>query len=180
MRQIIARRQLRLFAKHYQYDTRYLEAMLRIAPSAFFKFARLFAAASHREAAPPEAAFAAKLYGALHEDCGPCVQLVADMALEAGIETAQIEAVLRGDRSRMSETTDLGYRFAESVAGGMSDAETLREAIVQRWGEKALVDLSLALAVGRVFPMTKRAMGYARTCQKVRLHGREVHVPNAA
>ena len=56
-------------------------------------------AAAHREAVPIDASFAAKIVGALAEDCGPCTQLVVDMALEAGMAKDQIEAVLRRDVS---------------------------------------------------------------------------------
>ena len=85
MRSWIARRTLRAFAKRYGYDVSYLQMMLNHSPSAFFKFAPVMKAAAHREAVPIEASFAAKIVGALAEDCGPCTQLVVDMALEAGM-----------------------------------------------------------------------------------------------
>ena len=97
MRSWIARRTLRAFARRYGYDVSYLELMLKISPSAFFKFAPLMKAAAHREAVPIDASFAAKIVGALAEDCGPCTQLVVDMALEAGMARDQVEAVLRRD-----------------------------------------------------------------------------------
>ena len=76
MRSWIARRMLRATAERYGYDTSYLEMMLKEAPAAFFKFATVMKAASHREVVPVEAEFAAKIVGALAEDCGPCTQLV--------------------------------------------------------------------------------------------------------
>ena len=75
MRSWIARRMLRAASKRYGYDTSYLEMMLKESPSAFFKFARVAKAAGHREVVPVEASFAAKIVGALAEDCGPCTQL---------------------------------------------------------------------------------------------------------
>ena len=74
MRSWIARRTLRAFAKRYGYDVSYLEMMLNGPPAAFFKFAPLMKAAAHREAVPIDASFAAKIVGALAEDCGPCTQ----------------------------------------------------------------------------------------------------------
>ena len=97
MRSWIARRTLRAFAKRYGYDVSYLLMMLNHSPAAFFKFAPVMKAAAHREAVPIDASFAAKIVGALAEDCGPCTQLVVDMALEAGMPRDQIEAVLRRD-----------------------------------------------------------------------------------
>jgi hypothetical protein len=71
MRSWIARRTLRAFAKRYGYDVSYLLMMLNCSPSALFKFAPLMKAAAHREAVPIDASFAAKIVGALAEDCGP-------------------------------------------------------------------------------------------------------------
>jgi alkylhydroperoxidase/carboxymuconolactone decarboxylase family protein YurZ len=107
MRHWIARRVLRATRKRYGYDTSYLEMMLERSPKAFFKFAPLMKAASHREVvavdasfAAKDASFAAKIVGALAEDCGPCTQLCVDMALEAGMAKDQILAVLRRTRPR--------------------------------------------------------------------------------
>ena len=75
MRSWIARRMLRATSKRYGYDTGYLDMMLKESPSAFFKFASLVKAAGHREVVAVDASFAAKLVGALAEDCGPCTQL---------------------------------------------------------------------------------------------------------
>ena len=116
MRSWIARRMLRAMSTRYDYDTSYLEMVLKESPSAFFKFARVAKASSHREVVPVEASFAAKLVGTLVEDCGPCTQLIVDMALEAGMPKDQIEAVLRRDLRSMNSTTVLGFRFADAAA----------------------------------------------------------------
>jgi len=108
MRNWIARRMLRATRKRYGYDTSYLEMMLEQSPSAFFKFAHLMKAAGHREVVAVDACFAAKLVGALAEDCGPCTQLCVDMALAAGMAKDQIAAVLRRDARAMNSDTGLG------------------------------------------------------------------------
>jgi alkylhydroperoxidase family enzyme len=152
---------LRSAGKRYGYDTSYLDMMRKQSPSAFFKFAPLMKAAGHREVAPVDASFAAKLVGALAEDCGPCTQLVVDMALEAGMAKDQIEAVLRRDPGAMNSTTLLGFRFADAVVRRSQDDEH-REAVRARWGEKGVIDLTLALQMGRMFPMVKAGLGYAK------------------
>ena len=108
MRKFIARRMLRATAKRYGYDASYLEMMLNKSPAAFFKFAPVMKASAHREVVPVEASFAAKITGAMAEDCGPCTQLTVDMALEAGMAKDQIEAVLRRDAGAMNAATALG------------------------------------------------------------------------
>src|SRR3954453_17285409 len=123
MRSWIARRMLRATAERYGYDTSYLEMMLSESPAAFFKFASVMKASAHREVVSVEASFAAKIVGALAEDCGPCTQLCVDMALAAGMPKDQIEAVLRRDARAMSDTTRLAFRFADAVARRSGDDE---------------------------------------------------------
>src|SRR5579862_7742814 len=103
MRSWFARRLLRRYSKHYSYDTSYLEMLLKESPAAFFKFAPLMKASRHREVIPIEASFAAGITGAKGEDCGPCAQLVVDMALEAGVPRDQIEAIVRRDVRAMND-----------------------------------------------------------------------------
>jgi hypothetical protein len=180
MRSWIARRMLRATSKRYGYDTSYLEMMLKESPSAFFKFARVVKAAGHREVIPVEASFAAKLVGALAEDCGPCTQLVVDMALEAGMPTDQIEAVLRRDLRSMNSAAVLGFRFADAVVCRSADVEQHRDAVRVRWGEKGVIDLTMALQMGRMSPMVKSALGYAKECRRVTVSGHNVDVVKQA
>jgi hypothetical protein len=180
MRSWIARRTLRAFAKRYGYDVSYLQMMLNQSPSALFKFASVMKAASHREVVPIDASFAAKIVGALAEDCGPCTQLAVDMALEAGMAKDQIEAVLRRDPSAMSDTTRLAFRFADAVVRRSIDDEEFRDAIRARWGQKGVIDLTLALQMGRMFPMVKAGLGYAKECRRVTVDGHNVDVVKQA
>ena len=180
MRSWIARRTLRAFAKRYGYDVSYLEMMLNESPAAFFKFAPVMKAAAHREAAPIEASFAAKIVGALAEDCGPCTQLVVDMALEAGMAKDQIEAVLRRDPRAMSDTTRLAFKFADAAVRRSTDDEEFRDAVRAQWGEKGVIDLTLALQLGRMFPMVKAGFGYAKECRRVMVDGNNVDVVKQA
>ena len=180
MRSWIARRSLRAFARRYGYDVSYLQMMLDQSPVAFFKFAPVMKAAAHREAAPIEASFAAKIVGALAEDCGPCTQLVVDMALEAGMAKDQIESVLRRDPRAMSDTTRLAFKFADAVVRRSADDEEFRDAVRAQWGEKGVIDLTLALQLGRMFPMVKAGLGYAKECRRVTVDGNNVDVVKQA
>jgi hypothetical protein len=180
MRSWIARRSLRAFAKRYGYDVSYLEMLLNVSPAGFFKFAPLMKAAAHREAVPIDASFAAKIVGALAEDCGPCTQLVVDMALEAGMAKDQIEAVLRRDPRAMNEATTLGFRFADAVVRRSTDDEEFRDAVKAQWGRKGVIDLTMALQLGRMFPMVKTGLGYAKECRRVSVNGHNVDVVKQA
>jgi hypothetical protein len=180
MRSWIARRMLRATSKRYGYDTSYLEMMLRESPSAFFKFAPVMKAAGHREVVPVDAGFAAKLVGALAEDCGPCTQLCVDMALEAGMPNDQIEAVLRRDPRAMNSDTVLGYWFADAVIRRSADDGEYRDAVRAQWGEKGVIDLTMALQMGRMFPMVKAGLCYAKECRRVIVDGHNVDVVKQA
>jgi hypothetical protein len=180
MRSWIARRLLRAFAGRYGYDVSYLETLLNESPSAFFKFAPLMKASAHREVVPVNASFAAKITGGLAEDCGPCTQLVVDMALEAGMAKDQIEAVLRRDPRAMSDTTRLAFRFADAVVRRATEEDEFRDAVRAQWGQKGVIDLTLALQMGRMFPMIKAGLGYARECRRVTVDGHNVDVKQAA
>jgi hypothetical protein len=176
MRNWIARRMLRATSKRYGYDTSYLEMMLKVSPSAFFKFASLMKAAAHREVVPVEASFAAKLVGGLAEDCGPCTQIGVDMALEAGMPRDQIEALLRRGPRAMSNATLLGFRFADAVIRRSADADSCRNAVRAQWSDKGVIDLTMALQMGRMFPMVKAGLGYAKECRRIAVDGQPVDV----
>ncbi len=180
MRSWIARRTLRAFAERYGYDVSYLEMLLSESPAGFFKFAPIMKASAHREVVPVEASFAAKIVGALAEDCGPCTQLVVDMALESGMAKDQIEAVLRREPRAMNEATTLGFRFADAVVRRSADDEEFRDAVKAQWGQKGVIDLTMALQLGRMFPMVKAGLGYARECRRISVSGHDVDVVKQA
>lgn len=174
------RRILAAFSARYDYDVAYMHAIHDASPRAFMRYARVATLANHREAAPKEAWFAAKLVGALAEDCGPCTQLVVNMARKAKIDPAQIEAVLLRNGDAMSAETALGFRFAEAVVHGLSGADDARESVRALWGEKGLIDLTFALQIGRMFPMVKKGLGFAKECRRVQLGDHPVDVVRRA
>lgn len=180
MRKTAAKAVLFAMCKRYDYDTTYLQAMLEHAPKAFLKFAKIMDVARHREVAPIEAYCAAKLVGALAEDCGPCTQLVVNMARESKMLDSQIEAVLNRDAAAMSAATVLGFRFADAVAHRSPDEGEARDAVRAEWGERGVIDLTLALQIGRIFPMVKVGLGYSKECRRVSVNGRNVDVVKRA
>ncbi len=155
------------FETHYDYDAAYMRYMHTHAPATFEKFSVLSELVQMRQAAPPSASYAAKLVGALTEDCGPCVQLNVAMAQEGGVSAETISAVLTGDRDAMDPETQLGYDFATAVVVRAPSRTALREQVQERWGEAGVVDLSIAVQIGRVFPMMKTALGFDLSCQRV-------------
>lgn len=165
----LARAGLRAFGRRYDYDTAYLAAMLEHSPGAFLAFTFLAPLTAYPTTAPAGALFAAKLVGAVSEDCGPCTQLVVNLAREQRVAEGELRAVLERDVERMGPDTRLGFRFAAAIIGRTGDEDAARDEVRARWGEAGVVDLTLAFAVGRVFPMTKAGMGYAHECRLVQV-----------
>jgi hypothetical protein len=159
------------FERQWGYDASYMRDVVRASPASLVKFA-FGTRAADRKHAPAEALFAAQLAGVVTEDCGPCTQLGVDMALANGIDVTVVRAVLAGDEAAMGETAALSFRFARaSLARDMETADPLRDEIVQRWGEKALVAISLSLVASRMYPTLKYALGYGKACSRVTVSG---------
>ncbi len=180
MLRFFAERALKSFSDRYEYDVSYMRHMLKVSPSAFFKFAKLTELSKHCEAAPKDALFAAKLVGAVAEDCGPCVQIAVNMAREAGVDPAQIEAVLKRDRAAMNADTALAFQFADAVVRRAPYADEVRDVVREQWGDAGVIDLALAVQIGRVYPIVKLALGYAKTCSRVRIDDAPVDVVKEA
>lgn len=176
-------RYLNGFERTWGYDASYMRKLLAVNPWSFLKFS-LGTQASDRSAAPPEALVAASLAGVLAEDCGPCTQIGVDMATASGVNPDVLRAILAGDEAGMGETAALGWRFARaSLARDMQTCDPLRDEIVRRWGEKALVAIGLSLMAARMYPTLKYALGYGKACSKVTVAGVATpvtHLPLAA
>ena len=91
------------------------------------------------------------------------------MAEMAGVSPASLQAIVEGNEQAMKPDAALGWRFARAVLAHDPQADALREQIVQRWGERALISLALAIAAVRVFPTVKYAMGHGKTCTRIRV-----------
>ncbi len=167
-------RWLNKFEKTFNYDASYMRHVLRVNPGSLLKFS-LGTQAADRKAAPPEALVAAGLVGTLSEDCGPCVQVGVDIATASGVDPKVLRAIIAGDEAGMGETASLAYRFARaSLARDMEVCDPLRDEIVRRWGDKALVAISLSIVAARMYPTLKYALGYGKSCSRVTVSGETV------
>ncbi|MFZ5721710.1 MAG: hypothetical protein ACOY5Y_19825 [Pseudomonadota bacterium] len=162
------------FETTFGYDASYMRHVLRTNPWSLLKFG-LGTSALDRKAAPPEAVVAASLYGTLQEDCGPCVQVGVDIAAANGVDPKVLRAIIAGDEAAMGEAAALGYRFARaSLARDMEACDPLRDEIVRRWGDEALVAISLGMVASRMYPTLKYALGYGKACSRVKVGGETV------
>jgi hypothetical protein len=168
-------RNTRGFASRYSYDATYMHEMVDASPAAFVRFGIMQSAGGNwRGGAPANAWFASGIAGALFEDCGPCVQIASDIAMEQGMPGEIIKALLSGVPT--DADAQLGFDYGRALLGGAENLEDLREIIETKWGKTALLALSLRAMTARNFPVLKRAMGHAKTCQRVRIGNTDVTV----
>lgn len=159
------------FERQWGYDASYMRRLLDASTASFWKFSLVTRVADGR-AAPAAALAAAGIVGTLAEDCGPCTQISVDMAVARGVPPEVLRAILAGDEAGMGEAAALAWRFARaSLARDMETADPLRDEIVRRWGDRALVAISLTLMTARMYPTLKYALGYGKACSKVVVSG---------
>ncbi|MBI1407936.1 MAG: hypothetical protein GC145_17615 [Caulobacter sp.] len=181
MLKALLRRQIAAFERRFNYDAGYMRDLLDAGVGRFIKFG-FVASRGHGKAAPAEAMAAAGILATLHEDCGPCTQIGVDIAMARGVDPEILRGILAGDETAMGETARHGYRFARAVLDHDGPAaDWAREAIEALWGKAAVVDLSLAITTGRMYPTLKFGMGHARTCSRVLVAGQPApfHRPEA-
>ena len=76
----------------------------------------------------------------------------------------------------MHDTTRLAFRFADAVVRRSAGDEEFRDAVRAQWTQKGVIDLTMALQMGRMFPMMKAGLGYAKECRRVTVDGHHVDV----
>ncbi|MFO0748405.1 MAG: hypothetical protein U1F43_22485 [Myxococcota bacterium] len=152
----------------------YAHDLLDADPKALMTLARVMPMSRYRRDVPPAPWFAAKLVGTLHEDCGPCTQLVVKMAAEAGVDPKTVAAVVSGDLAAMPDDVRLAARFASASLAHDPTADALRAEVVARWGRRGLASIALALASARVYPTLKYALGHGHACTRIDVAGRQL------
>lgn len=147
----------------------YLGRMGESSFSGFLRFLMFLPLAAYRRRSDPALVHAVRIVATQHEDCGPCVQIAVNAALDDGMEPQAIRAVLDRSHELMPGTLSLVVRFAEGVLARDGSEEESRNEIERQLGATVLTELSLAIASARVFPTVKRGLGFARSCSLVKV-----------
>jgi alkylhydroperoxidase family enzyme len=147
----------------------YVRFILRRSLRSFLKYAMFLPLSHHRRRLPAPAFHAARLVATQGEDCGSCLQIVVNLARNDGFQAAQIEAVLAGRIEALPDDLADVCRFTTAVLQASYDEAELRDRLRSRYGDEGLIELAFAIATVRVFPITKRVLGYAVSCSKVQL-----------
>lgn len=171
-------RNFRGMEKKYGYDATYLHELTDELLSACIRFATIqLAGGTFHSNTPSNAWFAAGIAGALVEDCGPCVQIASDIAMEQGMNGDIIKQLLSG--APTDADAQLGFDYGRALLLFSSNLDELRETIEAKWGKPALMALTLRAMTARNFPVIKRALGHAKTCQRVRIGNDDIAVNQA-
>ena len=176
----LMRRRIDAFERDFGYDASYMRDILDADMAAFMALARTVSMTRYHKDVPAAAWHAAKITAAMHEDCGPCTQLVVTMAERDGVDPAVLRAVLAGDERHMPEETALALRYARAVLAHDPEAAPMREEIMRRWGSRALVSIAYAIAGGKLFPTLKYGLGHGMACTRVTVGGDAVAVTRRA
>jgi hypothetical protein len=145
-------------------DAEYIIKLRSISPRALRQVGAAARMLSHREAVPAVAGYAAQLIGALAEGCGSCVQINVHMARDARVADEQIAAILQDDEEQLSSEAAVAIRFARAIIRHSADEGPAREAVRAKWGDKGVVDLTIATQTSRFLSMLKGGFGYATQC----------------
>jgi hypothetical protein len=163
--------------RRYAYDATYLHEMAEASPAAFRRFGRMQMAGKWQGPLPRDVWHAASIAGALHEDCGPCVQIATDMAIAAGVAPKAIADLLSGGAS--DADMKLAFDYGRVLLAADPALDGLRHAAKEQWGEAGVIALSMTAMTTRNYPVLKRAMGHAMACQRVRVGGEQIVVAEA-
>lgn len=147
----------------------YLRYILKVSLQAFHKFTRIMPLAHYRRKLPAAAYHVARLVTVRHDDCGTCVQIEVNLAKREGISKEVLQTVLDSKVEALPAELQVVYRFAEAVATQSGADVELRPVIIQQYGERGLVEMAMGMGVSRIFPTTKRALGFAVSCSKVKV-----------
>ena len=142
--------------------------MLDHSPGSFLAFSTVQTWVHRHKAVPVEVYFTAKIAAYHEEDCGTCLQIAVNLALQSGVDRQLVRNLAQGREELLpSELRDV-YRFAAKQANRIDDEE-LRQRMIARYGDEGLIELALAIASARMFPAFKRTVGYAKSCSLVRV-----------
>jgi hypothetical protein len=89
------------------------------------------------------------------------------MALAAGVAPEVVTAVLQGAWAKLPEDVALSAQFARATLERQPEADTLRDALEQRFGRNGLISIACAITAARIFPGLKYALGYGQHCQRI-------------
>jgi hypothetical protein len=131
----------------------------------FFKYLLAFPLLAHWKFSPAKAISVARLISVKSEDCGSCVQIEINMAKKRNVEPEFIRNALRKDYERLGESYRDVALFTEAVISKNGLEIEIGNTLKKHFGEKAFLEIALAISTARFYPTIKRALGFSTECK---------------
>ena len=144
----------------------YLKYIVRTSRPAFFKYIRILPMANYRRVLTIEAYHVAGILSSMAEGCGNCAQIEINLARAAGVDDATLQAIVCRRPQDLDDTLLDVYEFTNAVLRDDARQEPLRLRIVERFGDKGLVELGMKICASRFFPMMTRTLGFSSHCSE--------------
>ena len=157
----------RAFGRSYDYDVSYMLDVIDSSANAGARLAGFPLISQYRGPKEAHLIWVGALFAStLEGDCGPCAQLVVDMAIDAGADPALLKMCFDGD-PQLAGDVGLGFRFAMAAIHGHLEVEELKGKIEGLYGKRAVIAAAFAAGSGRFYPVFKRGLGYGHTCSRL-------------
>jgi len=157
------------FERQTNYDATYWHEIADVSPGAAMRLMLLPVINQYKGDAPPALWYGAGIASMVDGDCGPCLQLMVDGALHEGVRASDVTALLAGNLDAASEEARLGFRLGKAAIENDPAAVELRDEVVAKFGQKALIGLAYVTATARAYPVLKRTLGHGAACQRIRV-----------
>jgi hypothetical protein len=176
----LLRRQVTNFERTWNYDAPHLRELLDTDLAALMAFGMVQAISRYRKDVSPAAYCAAAIVAVMAEDCGPCTQLVLDMAERGGVAPSALRAIVARDYDVMPSDAALAARFSEASLAHTQEADDLREQVLRRFGKRGLIALAFATLTARMHPTLKYMLGHGHACTSVTIGGQSQSIFRAS
>lgn len=161
------RRTARAFGRSYDYDVSYMLDVINASSGAGMRLSAFPLISQYRGPKNAQSVWVGALFAStLEGDCGPCAQLVVDMAVKAGADAGLLKRCFDGD-PHLAGDVGLGFRFAMAAIHSDLEGDDLKAQIEDKYGRQAVIAAAFAAGSGRFYPVFKRGLGYGHACTRL-------------
>lgn len=152
----------------YNYDTSYMEEMLKESPDAYEIYDAFLPMAYFSKATSTEVIHLVRIVSMMNQDCGACSQLCIDFALEAGLSKEFVKEIVFNEGKALSPDLQLLFDFTKTISTNQTVDPLMYDKMNQIYTREMMMEIALAIASTRVFPAIKKTLNYFESCSMVR------------
>ena len=159
--------QIASFETEWNYPMDYAREVLGLGALVFKKFFDAAQIGEYCEGISKPASFAAKILAVMAGDCGPCVQLVVDMAVREGVPPEALAQLVSGELDALPDDLRLTAQFTRALLDRSDALPELRDRMREHYGTAGLVSVAFAVINASMYPTLKYALGYGQSCAPI-------------